>query len=50
MLKAEVFKTIIKHVLMYGSETRALRKACHLLLEIMEIRMLRWVMGRNRIE
>ena len=40
----------IRPVLMYGSETWALRKAEQNLLERTEIRMLRWMMGIKRIE
>ena len=51
MLKAAAgYKTVIRHVLMYGSETLALRKAEENLLERTEMRMLRWMMGIKRIE
>ena len=50
MLKAEGYKTVIRPILMYGSETWALRMAEQNLLERAEMRMLRWMMGIKRIE
>ena len=50
MLKAALYKTVIRPVLMFGSETCALRKAEQNLLERIELRMLRWMMGVKRIE
>ena len=50
MFKEAVYKTVIRPVLMYGSETWALRKAEQNLLERTELRMLRWMMGIKRIE
>ena len=50
MLKAAVYNNVIRPVLMYGSETWALRKAEQNLLERTEMRMLRWMMGIKRIE
>ena len=50
MLKATVYKTVIRHVLMYGSENWAVRKAEKISLKITEMKMLRWVMGIKRIE
>ena len=45
-----VYRTVIRPVLMYGSETWALRKTEENLLERTEMRMLRWMMGIKRIE
>ena len=45
MLKMAVYETVIRPVLMYGSETWALRKAEQDLLERTEMRMLRWAKG-----
>ena len=45
MLKAAVYKTVIRPVLMYGSETLALRKVEQNLLERTEMSMLRWMVG-----
>ena len=42
MLKVAVYKTVMRPVLMHGSDTLALRKA-GLLLERTEMRMLRWM-------
>ena len=51
MLKAAAgYKTVVRPVLMYGSETLALRKAEQNLLERTEMRMLRWMRGLKRIE
>ena len=50
MLKAAIYKTVIRHVLMYGSETWALRKAEQNLLERTDMRMLRWMVGMKRTE
>ena len=48
MLKAAVYKTTIRHVTMYGSETWTLRKAEQNLLERTEMRKLKWMMrGRH---
>ena len=43
------FETI-SHVIMYGSETWALRKAEKNLLERTEIRMLIWMIGIKKID
>ena len=51
-LKIKIYKTVIRPVLMYGSETWALRKKEQNLLERTEMRMLRWLLGvslRERI-
>ena len=45
-----IYKTIIRYVLMYGSETLALRKAEQNLQDRTEMRMLRWMMGIKRTE
>ena len=50
MFKAAVYKTVIRHVLMFVSETWALRNAEQHLLERTEMRMFRWMMGIKRIE
>ena len=43
-------KTVIRPVLVYGSETWALRKAGQDSLERTNMRILRWVIGITRIE
>ena len=45
-----VQKTVIRHVLMYGSKTWVLRKADQNLPERSEMRMSKWMMGIERIE
>ncbi len=49
-LKAAVYKTVIRHVLVYVIEISALRKAEQNFLERREMRMFRWVMGVERVE
>ena len=50
VLKAAVYKTVIRPVLMYGSETWPLRRADKKLLERTEMRILRQTTGIKRIE
>ena len=50
ILQSAVFKTVIRPVQIYGIETWALRKAGQDWLESIEIGMLRWTMGKKRIE
>ena len=50
MLKAAVYKTVIRPVIMYGSGTWAPRKSEQNVLERTEMRMLRWMTGIKRIE
>ena len=47
---SRIYKTVIRHVLMYGSETWAVRKAEQNLLERTELIMLIWMLGIKRIE
>ena len=50
MLKAAVYKTIVRPVIMYGSETWALRKAEQNWQKRTEMRMSRWMIGIKRIQ
>ena len=50
MLKAAVYKTIVRPVIMYGSETWALRKSEQNWQKRTEMRMSRWMIGIKRIQ
>ena len=50
MLRAAVSRTIVRPVLIYGSETWALKKAEQNLIERTEMRMLRWMIEKIRTE
>ena len=47
-LKGKVYKTMIKPAMMYGTETWALKKAEERKVQVAEMRMLRWMVGRSR--
>ena len=49
-LKVKIYSTVIRPVLMYGSETWALRRKEEAKLERTEMRMLRWIMGISLLE
>ena len=49
-VKAKVYRTIVRPVLLYGSETWALRKREEDMIMRTEMRMLRWIMGVSRLE
>ena len=52
-LKVKIYCTVVRPVLIYGSETWALRRKEEAKLERTEMRMLRWIMGislRERLE
>lgn len=46
-LKTKIYKTMIRPVMVYGAETRALKKTEERKLERTEMRMLRWIMGTS---
>ena len=48
LLKAQVNKTVVRPVLVYAAETRALSKKDSELLERTEMRMHRWILGVSR--
>ena len=49
-LKVKIYSTVVRPVLMYGSETWALRQKEEAKLERTEMRMLRWIMGISLLE
>lgn len=49
-LKGMIYKTIIRPVLMYGSETWAATKRNVHTIQVAEMKMLRWVCGVNRLD
>ena len=49
-LKVKIYSTVVRPVLMYGSETWALRQKEESKLEGTEMRMLRWIMGISLLE
>ena len=49
-LKIKIYTTVIRPVMMYGSETWALRKREEQKLERTEMRMLRWILGISLLE
>ena len=49
-LKANVFKTIIRPAMTYGSECWAVKKKYENKLNSAEMRMLRWARGKNRLD
>ena len=48
LLKAQVYKTVVRPVLVYAAETWALSKKESELLERTKMRMLRWILGVGR--
>ena len=49
-LRIKVYKTVIRPVLLYGSETWAMRRKEEGALERTEMRMLRWILGISLLE
>ena len=49
-LKGKVYKTVIRPVMMYGSETWTLRKEEERMLEAAEMKMLRWSTGKTKLD
>ena len=47
--KGKVYKTVVRPAMMYGAETRAVKKAQEKKLDVAEMRMLRWMSGVTRI-
>ena len=50
-IKGKVYRTVVRPALMYGAETWALKKAQEKkLLEVAEMRMLRWMCGVTKLD
>ena len=49
-VKGKVYKTVVRPAIMYGAETRALKKAQEKKLDVAEMRMLRWMSGINKLD
>ena len=49
-IKGKVYRTVVRPALMYGAETWALKKAQENILEVAEIRMLRWMCGVTKLD
>src|SRR6201996_2815769 len=47
-LKGRVYKSMIRPALMYGTETWAIKKAEERKMQTIEMRMLRWIIGKTR--
>ena len=47
-LKGKVYRTMIRPVMMYGSETWAIKKDQERKLDVAEMKMVRWSMGKAR--
>ena len=44
-LKGKVYKTVVRHAMLYGAETWATTRGQEARLEVNETRMLRWMCG-----
>ena len=49
-VKGEVYKTVVRPAMMYGSETWAVKKAQEKKLDVAEMRMLRWMSGVTKLD
>ena len=49
-LKGKVYRTMVRPAIMYGSETWALKKDQERKLDVAEMRMLRWSLGKTRLD
>jgi glucose/arabinose dehydrogenase len=47
-IKGKVFKSVVRPAMIYGSETWPVKKAHEKRLEVAEMRMLRWTLGKTR--
>ena len=45
-----MYRTVVRPALMYGTETRALKKAQEKKLDVAEMRMLRWMCGVTKLD
>ena len=49
-IKGKVYRTVVRPALVYGAETWALKKAQEKKLEVVEMRMLRWMCGVTKLD
>ena len=49
-IKGKIFKSVVRPAMIYGSETWQIKKAQEKRLEVAEMRMLRWTMGKTRMD
>ena len=49
-IKGKMHRTVAIPALVYGAETRALKKAQESKLDVAEIRMLRWMCGVTKLD
>ena len=48
-IKEKLYRTVVRPALMYGVETRELKKAQEKKLEVAEMRMLQWMCGVTKL-
>ena len=49
-VKRKVYKTVVRPAMVYGAETRAVKKAQGKKLDVAEMRMLRWMSGVTKLD
>ena len=49
-VKGKVYKTVVRPAMLYGAETWAVRKTQEMKLDVVEMRMLRWMCGVTKMD
>ena len=49
-VKGKVYKTVVRLAMMYGAETWTVKKAQEKKLDVVEMRMLRWMSGVTKLD